>query len=75
MECESVGSSEETFRGNQFEWPLTLFFDEVIVKEGFVFDTPSWELIGFTDFDTDEDNLNAFLKRDGSEHSSLFCKF
>lgn len=47
-----------------------LFFDEVKVKEGLVFDTSSWELIGFTDLGTDEDDLNTLLKGDGSERSS-----
>ena len=47
-----------------------LFFDEVKVKEGLVFDPSSWELIGFTDLGTDDDDLNGLLKGDGSEHSS-----
>ena len=31
-----------------------LFFDEVKIKEGLLFDPSSWELIGFTDLDIDD---------------------
>lgn len=34
-----------------------LFFDEVKIKEGLVFDPSTFELVGFTDLDDDETNL------------------
>ena len=35
-----------------------LFFDEVKIKEGLLFDPSSWELIGFTDLDVDESDTS-----------------
>lgn len=34
-----------------------LFFDEVKIKEGLVFDPSTFELVGFTDLDDDEIDL------------------
>ena len=48
-----------------------LFFDEVKIKEGLVFDPSSWELIGFIDLDVDKsDAANANLTA-SSVHTSL----
>lgn len=39
-----------------------LFFDEVKVKEGLVFDQSTWELVGFTDLGSDEADLKDFMR-------------
>ena len=52
------------------QWITELRILKAKVKEGLVFDPSSWELIGFTDLGTDDDDLNGLLKGDGSEHSS-----
>ncbi len=39
-----------------------LYFDEVKIKEGLVFDSATFELIGFTDLDNDESDLPSLVK-------------
>lgn len=43
-----------------------LFFDEVKVKEGLVFDPSTWELVGFTDLGSEEIDLEGLLSEDNS---------
>eukprot|EP00112_Aurelia_sp_Birch-Aquarium-sp1_P004779 Seg1542.3 transcript_id=Seg1542.3/GoldUCD/mRNA.D3Y31 product="Transposable element P transposase" protein_id=Seg1542.3/GoldUCD/D3Y31 len=38
-----------------------IFFDEVKVKEGLVFDASNWELVGFTDLSSDEKDLDSLV--------------
>lgn len=35
-----------------------LFYDEVKIKEGLLFDPSSWELIGFTDLEDDDNGTD-----------------
>jgi hypothetical protein len=56
-----------------------LFFDEVKIKEGLVFDSSSWELIGFTDIH-EENGTNNPLDKLATHvlqffYRSLFFKF
>ena len=39
-----------------------LFFDEVKVKEGLVFDQSTWELVGFTDLGSDEADMKDLVR-------------
>ena len=62
-----------------------LFFDEVKIKEGLVFDPSTFELVGFTDLDNDETHLPSVGQLKESEQlathvlqfyfKSLFAKF
>ena len=49
-----------------------LFFDEVKVNEGLVFDPSTWELVGFTDLGSEELDLEGLLC-DGNSTSDKKC--
>ena len=56
-----------------------LFFDEVKVKEGLLFDPSTWELVGFVDLENDE--TNCTIQKSLATHvlqfyfKNLFSKF
>ena len=58
-----------------------LFFDEVKIKEGLVFNPSTFELVGFTDLDDDETELPSIgqLKESDSQPKinwqHMFCSF
>lgn len=58
-----------------------LFFDEVKIKEGLVFDSSTWELIGFTDIKDDNSGTDTSITSEIATHvlqfffRSTFFKF
>ena len=49
-----------------------LFFDEVKIKEGLLFDPPSWELIGFTDLDIDDKSSTCSTREPCNTCAAIF---
>jgi hypothetical protein len=56
-----------------------LFFDEVKIKEGLLFDPSTWELVGFVDLDNE--GINSMIQKSLATHvlqfyfKSIFSKF
>ena len=46
-----------------------LFFDEVRIKEGLVFDPSTWELVGFTDVKDDNFETDPSINSEIASHN------